>query len=73
MSSRRGDRGVVAVCVGLVWEVGGGRCGLVVRGYPLIGRVASCGCRHALGVDFPFLPLPVLVFLVFFELASSSG
>jgi len=52
---------------------GGGRCGLVVRGCPLIGRLASCGCRHALGVGLPFLPFPVLVFLVFFELALSSG
>ena len=64
-------------CCGCLCEahlgVGGGRCGLVFRGYPLIGRLVSCGCRHALGVDLPFFPLPVLVFLCFFELASSSG
>ncbi len=35
--------------------------------------MASCGRRHALGVDLLFLPLPVLVFLSFFELDSSSG
>ena len=52
---------------------GGGKCGLVVRGYSLLGRLASCGCRHALGVGLPFFPLPVLVFLVFFELVSFSG
>ena len=54
-----GDRGV--------------RCGRVVRGCPLIGIMASCGFRHAPGVGLPFLPFPVLLFLVFFELASSSG
>jgi hypothetical protein len=46
---------------------------MVARGYPLIGRLVSCGRRHALGVNLLFLPLPVLVFLCFFESASSSG
>jgi len=50
----------------------GGRCGHFINGCPLIGRLASCGCRHFLSLGMPFLPLPVLVFLVFFEFASSS-
>ena len=54
----------------------GGRgrgCGLVIHGCPLIGSMVSCGCRHSLVLGLPFYPLPVLVFLVFFEFASSSG
>jgi len=48
-------------------------CGHVILGCPLVGRLASCGCRHSLGLRLPLFPLPVLVFLVFFEFAPSSG
>jgi len=35
--------------------------------------MSSCDLRHSLVLVLPFFPLPVLVFLVFLELASSSG
>ena len=50
------------------------RCACVPgRGCPLIGRLSSCVLRHALSFGLLFFSLPVLVFLVFFEFASSSG
>jgi len=39
---------------------------------PLIGRMPSYVIRHFLFLGFPFVHLPVLVFLVFLEFASSS-
>ena len=41
-------------------------------GYPLIGRLSSNVIRHFLFLGLPFFVLPVLVFLVFLEFASSS-
>ena len=73
LSPRGGEGGVGAVLVGLGWGGRGRRCGMIIRGCPLIGRMSSCGWRHSLGFGLPFFPLPVLVFLVFFEFASSSG
>ena len=42
-------------------------------GCPLIGRLLSDVVLHSLCLGLPFLPCPVLVFLVFLELVSSSG